>query len=599
MICSRCEFEAEQPVHCNTCGRQFCTYCFAEFGCCDDQVMIASGATDPPLDPQIIYNALPPTSYQKDCIRSVFGNFDEYRSTLAVLATGLGKTVIFGHVASQWRDGRVLVLVHRDELMRQARKKVGLILGEECDVEMGEYYADQCSVYNRSHVVVSSVQTMCQERRMKRFDPSDFGLVIIDEAHHATAKTYRRVIDYFCQNERLKVLGVTATPDRADEEALGKVFESVSFTYDIAEGVSDGWLVPIQQQFVFVDGLDFSQCRTTAGDLNGADLAKVMEAEEMLHKVVDPTVQLAGERKTLVFAASVAHAERMCEICNRHKPGSGEFIFGGMEYEQRRDILGRFDRGEFQFLFNCMIATEGFDQPDIGCVSIARPTKSRALYAQMIGRGTRPTANVYKLTDAAERSHAIATSDKPDVLILDFVGNSGRHKLLCTADILGGNYDDDIVDAATASAQKKSKRGEAVDIQEELKAAVEAREEAAKAKRAALIGKASFGTKAIDPFMLFDVAPKREPGWHKGRKPSEKMAAVLEKRGVDTRNLSWWQCKLLLDGGVMNKPTLKQAKVLTKFGYDPTQYTTKEASGIIDSLAANNWKRPKEPINGI
>src|SRR5690606_36037380 len=103
----------------------------------------------------------------------------------------------------------------------------------------------------------------------------------------------------------------------------------------------DGWLVPIEQQLVFVKGLDFSAVRTVAGDLNSGDLATVMEAEEALHGVVGPTMDIAGDRKTIVFAASVAHAERMAEIANRHKPGCAEFIYGKTPIEERRNILER------------------------------------------------------------------------------------------------------------------------------------------------------------------------------------------------------------------------------------------------------------------
>ena len=139
----------------------------------------------------------------------------------------------------------------------------------------------------KSPVVVSSVQTQnagrkcvcqtmgdglafdgeqmeCQEcldgikRRMQRFNPYEFGLLIIDEAHHAPAQSYRRVIDYYGQNPELRVLGVTATPDRKDEQALGKVFDSVAFDYELPQAIDDGWLVPIRQEFIVCEDLDFS-----------------------------------------------------------------------------------------------------------------------------------------------------------------------------------------------------------------------------------------------------------------------------------------------------------------------------------------------------
>lgn len=578
--CVKCEFPTDTPVYSDD-GSPWCEYCWTE---------------TPAREP--VHQDIPTKAglrpYQAQAHQNVFESLvaGREKSSLVVMPTGTGKTVLFGHVAGDWPSGRVMIMAHRDELIRQAADKVGKIIGETCDIEMGDEYADQCNLYARSHVVVTSVQTMSRDRRLERFDPGDFGLLVIDEAHHATASTYRKVIDYFRQNPALRVLGVTATPDRADEEALGKVFDSVAFEYAITDAISDGWLVPIEQQFVYVEGLDFSGVKTTAGDLNAGDLAKVMEAEEILHRVVTPVIDLAGDQPCLVFASSVAHAERMAEICNRHRPGSAEFVHGGTDKELRRDMLRRYNRGEFQFLFNCMIATEGFDEPQIGVVAIARPTKSRALYAQMIGRGTRPlTGCVDGLPTPEQRRQSIAMSSKQSVLVLDFVGNSGRHKLVSTADILGGNMDDEIVDRARASAAKKSSRGEKVNMTDELAEAQRQAEEAAKRKRAAILAKAAYGTKNVDPFVLYDVTPKREPGWFKGKRPTEKMAAVLEKRGVDTKNLSFWQAKQLMPA-VINKPTVKQAKILARFGYG-TDCTSQEASKIIDAIAANGWKRPQ------
>ena len=262
--------------------------------------------------------------YQTDAVSKVHEAWKDHRSALIVLPTGTGKTIVFSHIAGTVR-GRVMVIAHREELIAQAAQKIQVITGDEADVEMGEFWASE-GVFSRSRVVVSSVQTqnagMGGDGRMSRFDPSQFDLLIIDEAHHATAPTYRRLIDHYRQNPNLKVLGVTATPDRADEEALGQVFESVAFDYEIVDAIADGWLVPVRQRAVYVEGLDYSSVRTTAGDLNGADLARILEYEEALHGIAHPTMELVGTRKSLVFAASVAHAERLAEIFNRHRPGS-------------------------------------------------------------------------------------------------------------------------------------------------------------------------------------------------------------------------------------------------------------------------------------
>jgi len=357
VACDVCEKPAR--VQCD-CFGAFCAKCFKSHHCGNEHLaQFSSGVADYSeevaevvIDPNDLLRALPMRPYQEAAYKGVLDQFAASNRTLVVLPTGMGKTVLFGHVAANWGRGRVLIMAHRDELIRQAADKVGRIVGEECDIEMGDDFADRGSLYRRSHVVVTSVQTMCRPRRHGRFRPDDFGLVVIDEAHHAVADTYKKVIAHFAQNPKLKVLGVTATPDRADEAALGQVFDSVAFDYQINDGINDGWLSPIDQRFFFVEGLDFSRCGTIGGDLNGADLERVMLEESILHKVVDPTLQLVGDRKTLVFASSVQHADRMCEIANRHREGCAAFVHGGTPIEERRDILKRYSAGQFQFLYS-------------------------------------------------------------------------------------------------------------------------------------------------------------------------------------------------------------------------------------------------------
>ena len=297
--------------------------------------------------------------YQNEAVQNTLIEFEKHDAVLAVMATGLGKTVFFSHVAKHFMQyGRVMMLAHREELIYQGKDKMGRVTGVDADIEMGQSWA--LNNYFKSDIIVSTVQTqiagMDGEGRMTRFDPNEFSLLIIDEAHHAVAQTYQRVIQHYRQNPKLKVLGVTATPDRTDEEALGKIFTSVSYEYDIRNGIEDGWLVPIEQMIVEVRTLDFSQMRTTAGDLNGKDLAAQMEFEENLHGIADPTLQIVGNRKTLVFAASVAQAERLSEIFNRHKPGCAEFVTGGTPKEYRRKVFDAFAKNQLQFLTNVGVA---------------------------------------------------------------------------------------------------------------------------------------------------------------------------------------------------------------------------------------------------
>lgn len=323
--------------------------------------------------------------YQQEAVDGILSQFEKSNSTLAVMATGLGKTVVFSHVIKDAvKRGRVMVVAHREELIRQAAEKIEAVTGIKPDVEMAKDYANEGGLIARSPVIVSTVQTQCSgysgAGRMCRFVPEDFSLLVIDEAHHSTASQYRRVINYYRQNPSCKVLGVTATPDRHDEEALGQIFETVAFEYGILEGINEGWLVPIEQQFVTVEGLDFSHVRTTLGDLNATELEEVLKRETVIQGMTGATVNIAKTKKTLVFAASVPLANLMTVIFNRYSPGIAATITGDTKSDERERIVKQFRSGELRYLVNVAVAIEGFDVPDVEVVSMCQPTKSRPRY---------------------------------------------------------------------------------------------------------------------------------------------------------------------------------------------------------------------------
>lgn len=575
-VCRYCGFPADDLLD------GYCTYCRAQ------------------IAPERTSYALRP--YQQDAFDGVREKLQEANSTLVVMPTGTGKTILFAKLAEWWQDGRVLVMAHRDELIRQAADKIERVTGEACDIEMGEYRADKCALHQRAKVLVTSVQTMSRHGRHSRFHPEDFGLLVIDEGHHAAAKTYLKVAEYFGQNPNLKIVGVTATPDRTDERALAVMFKTVAYEYQLIQAIDDGWLVPIQQQFVHVEGLDFSGIDTSMGDLNQKQLAAVVEEEKVCHKTVTATMEIAGDEQTLTFAVSVDQAERMCEIVNRHRPDSASWICGDAircPMDHRREVLRKFRAKEIQFLFNCAVLLEGFDQDNIGVV-VPKATKSRSLYAQMIGRGTRPLDGlVDQFRVAEDRKAAIAGSAKPGVLILDFVGNSGRHKLIHTGDVLAGEMPDDLVAEATRAAMSASSKGERTDMLAQLRAAEIARKEAQARARAHIVATARYSTKTVDPFNVLDMVPKREPGWHHGRQPTEKQKAFLDKSGIRTDKLSFWQASQLIDECLTRRKknlcTYKQAKLLAKHGWPTDGIGFKDASAIIDRIAKSGWKLTYQP----
>ena len=944
---------------------------------------------------------------------------DPHNSSLLVMATGLGKTVIVSEVVKRRKPGKALMIAHRGELIYQAKTTLESLCGEPVTVEMADRYArmDQ-------NIVVATVQTLIAgmggDGRMVAFDPNDFSLLCTDEGHHSPAASYGRIYKYFHQNPNLKHLGVTATPDRADEEALGKVYESVAMTYEIADAIHDGWLVPIKAVPVHIAGLDYSTIRTTAGDLNGADLANVMEQEAPLHEMVQAIVEVVSQapkgslakalekeddagfademavfasqhptRKTLIFAASVAHAERLSEILNRWLPGRATWVCGGTPKDTRKQLFADYKSGRYAFLVNVgvcldeqteiltsggwigidgmaenhqvanwengrvwfaapkriirrerepgerMVAldtknrsirvteshellyrtnlnggafrkataaelvgkacalpisghaepfqvevhqeaaadsrwrvshnayalrknngmdfdtsvavaaeriaarramrhknppdltiqecqfvgfwlgdgtrtqlarggveyllfqgskqanlvgwvdgliaglgydvrkrfrpnrsggtepfitwsfargtgagpqarkglyaiepyldksgssllwgltdeqftaliqgfwmadgehgnaecpatdrwricntnralldtlqaiaccrgfranisdgitntdgghkplwrlavsrreqhhmtkcrlgfeagwkpervwcvatdsgniitrrrgtvtvmgncTEGWDEPSIEVVVMARPTKSRALYTQMLGRGTRALPGVVDGPATPEaRIEAIAASGKTHIVCVDFVGNCGRHTLMTPADILGGNYENDVVDLAKQIVEKSD--GRPVDIDEALEQAKKQREEE-KAREAARRAKVRVGAKyeigyAIDPFELFKVNKFRERGWEKGKPVTDKMKAMLERQKIWRDDMSYSEARQLVQGMAERRTkglcTFRQANALCKRGLPPN-VSFETAHRWMDSIAANRWSVPSE-----
>lgn len=465
------------------------------------------------------------------------------RSSLVVAATGLGKTVIMGGLAKSWPTGRVMMISHRFELNQQSVKSFSHICGEEVDLEQAGYRADQRT--NLCRIVVASVQTLNSyqrkigQHRFERFDPMEFGLLMIDEAHRSAAVSYRKVVNHFRKNPDLCVIGVTATPDRLDGVGMGCVFESTACDLNLLWGVQNGWLVAPKQVFVQIDGLDLSQIRTVGGDLDEKQLAKMVEQEQNLHAMAAPIVETCGQDKQcIVFTASVAQAHRLAEmIRDYHERLHGTTtnavsLVGSLNPQdpKRRQIVSDFKNGEIQYLANCGVATEGFDAPNVKVVAIGRPTKSRALYLQMLGRGTRPIPGTVDVDgmSTADRLEAIKSSSKPHCTVMDFVGQAGRHKLVCSTDFMLGNDAPEIKERANRISSQKDFDGSILDAIKQAKEELEAENEARRAKITTKIQ-----WKAVEQATSYDVSTipfSYKTRFYKGA-VSEKQAALMLKLG--------------------------------------------------------------------
>lgn len=546
--------------------------------------------------------------YQLAAVEAIAKQFESASSTLLVAPTGIGKTVIFAEVIrrnAEAGNGRAIVLAHVGELLDQAAGKLRDI-GISVDVEKAWRRADQA--WWKAPVILTSRQTQMAGRngyrRMMRFNPAEFSLLVVDEAHHAAATSYREILAYYRKNPDLKVLGVTATPNRADEQALGQIFETVAYEIPLLGCIDDGWLVDVKRAAPVIQDYDLSECKTSKGDFKPSELAAVMEDERVIYEMAAVTREIAGDRRTLVFCVRVEQAKRFAEILNRLAPGSARYVCGATPDEERTILMRDYRDGRFQYLTNVGVATEGFDVPQIACVAVCRPTKSRPLFQQMMGRGMRPVWDGWsELGSAQERLSCIAVSTKPDLLMIDFCGNFGSHHVITTLDALGGNYDDEAISLAE---REHWDDGKVRDVRETLEQAQKLRmeryrermerEEAEAERRRFIKPKVAFGVTWSKPLRILSLDPPREPGWHKGRKPTSPMIALLDKfRVEDPEELTFVEAHAMIDSLIQRRKqnlcTYRQAKWLRKFGY-PASTTFEEAGRILDKKFGNK-KRQK------
>ncbi|GAA96215.1 hypothetical protein E5Q_02879 [Mixia osmundae IAM 14324] len=381
--------------------------------------------------------------YQKDCIDSCLAALRRGVTRIGVSSpTGSGKTTIFTQLIKQLperttQSKRVIVLVHSIELARQAARHItsawpDLIV----EIEQGAKH----KASGQADVTVCMVQTLGRpgSERLLKYDPLDYKAIIVDEAHHAAAGSYRRILSHF--NSRVvpeaspdviedsiattvaadvPLIGFSATFSRHDGIGLGKVFDEIVYHKDFLEMMDEKYLSHVRFTTVKAD-FDFSKIKISKanGDFSSTSLASIVNTPTVNNLVVRAWLDRASTRKsTLVFAVNVAHVVALTNAF-RAIGVEARYIFAGTPLGERQTLLSDFRAGVFPVLVNCAILTEGADVPNIDCVLLARPTRSRNIFSQMIGRGMR------------------LSPGKRDCLILDVVGNCERG-VICTPTLYG------------------------------------------------------------------------------------------------------------------------------------------------------------------
>ncbi len=324
-------------------------------------------------------------TYQSDAVNSVLNRYHQNRRQLLLrLPTGAGKTVIAALIIEQMLSligqRRVLFLAHRREILDQSAEKISRRIGiEKVTIEQAERYADA-----HARVVVASIQTLAG--RLESYDPQSFGLVIVDECHHAFAKTWLDTIGHFAKNPDTLLIGLTATPKRSDGRCISQLFNETAFEISLGELQDRGFLVPMNY-FTIEASLGLGDVQLDQkGDFQTTLLGKIMNSPEMRALTLRACLEKALGKKTLAFCASVSHAQDLASDFN--EAGMSAACITGQSHDRDANIQA-FREGRIQVLTNFGVLTEGFDDPSIECVLLARPTTSPLVYSQCLGRGLR------------------------------------------------------------------------------------------------------------------------------------------------------------------------------------------------------------------
>ena len=367
--------------------------------------------------------------YQKECVELI--NKTETGRHLVSLATGLGKTVIMSLID---RPGRMLILSHRDELVHQPEKYF-----TECTfgIEKAEEHS------HGEDVVSASVQSLSKDNRLNNYAPDEFHTIIVDEAHHAAAPTYKKVLDHFVGAK--KVIGLTATPKRGDNVRLDDVFDDILYARDLRWGIENKYLSRVRCMEV-EGGYSLKGVKKQTGDYSNSDVERRI-TEDVLCIAAKTYIDvcLKQNRHTLIYCVTVQKCMELMAILKKmlpeEKKESIQMVTGQTDQEERKQILSDFSEGKIDAIINCMVLTEGTDLPICDTILNLRPTCNASLYQQMVGRGTR-------LHDG-----------KVYCLVLDIIPDDGSGaRSLCTAPTLFG------VDPEFLSQKSKKRLNENEDL---------------------------------------------------------------------------------------------------------------------------------------
>jgi len=496
--------------------------------------------------------------YQEDFVAGVAKGFHAgFRRLLGALPTGGGKTICFAKVAQRFwekRNEKTLILAHREELIEQAADKVFTATGITPSIEKAGQHADP-----DSKVVVGSIQTL-QSSRLAGWAPNHFGLLVCDEAHHAISDQWQKTLSYF----DARVLGVTATPDRGDKKRLSVYFEDMAYEIGLLDLIKAGYLSKILIKSMPLK-IDLSRVPITGGEFDaiGLDSAITPYLAEIARIIAG---QFSERKRIVAFLPLVATSKLFVEKC-REVGINARHIDGASP--DRKEILADYEAGKIHLLSNAMLLTEGWDSPGVDLLLPLRPLRSRSLYAQIVGRGTR----LYE--------------GKENLMLLDPLWMHMKHDLAKPASLVAVTKQEEESITKILLAGGERDLGEAtMDAAIEREAAL-IREIAKNAHRKAMFLPIESVGALLKDAKIQHYAPIFD--WE--RIPAtEKQSAVLSRFGLkaETKGEASILMGRLFDRSRANLATIQQLKWLVRMKHPSPETATKaEAKAFLDE----KWKR--------
>jgi Type III restriction enzyme, res subunit/Helicase conserved C-terminal domain len=438
------------------------------------------------------------------------------------LPTGVGKTVLAAHIATQF--DRVLFLAHRQELVEQTARTM---LAVDPDRSHGRI---EPGIHEIGQFTIAMLPTVY--RRLGRMMPDEFDAIIVDECHHAASRTWREVLDHF--QPRLR-LGLTATPERLDGLALSNLFDEIVYSMNLADAVREQYLAP-PSAIQCLTSVNISAVHTRGGDFAEDELANLVDDPARNAFIAEKYLEHCNGRKAIAFCCTIAHAMNLVSAC-MDVGISAEWISG--VDPDRETKLERFAKGEFQVLANCQILTEGFDDRSVDAILLCRPTKSKSLFAQMIGRGLR------------------LNEGKTDCRVLDFVDNAGKHSLVTSWKFFGHTIPptSEAPLGIADEPKKKESRVAAIDLERQID--------------------------LLKPPPVIDEFNYGSRDWHYAP-ATEKQLLFLQRMGYDTENndFSKGQASSIIGA---QPASWRQLRELADYNYDlSVDWTRGQASKALD-----------------